>query len=283
MNNFIIKAVEAKYGFNPLNASTEELEKVEEIIARDVTNITESQEWDFSAFPNLRKIDCSYNAISKIIVSNNLLLEEISWEGVRGTLESIDFSKNTKLKKISGGQDGLVELDFSHNTELESITIFLNNNLRWISVENCTKLKNIKMIGVIIPFVDLTKCTNLEYVDINYMNLYARKYDEYGPGYPRPIIFVDSNFDENIIPIKSRNNEYYNYYLVRTDIESAEERILLELKDNKQHFLNICADRHGVSVAYEHYRIRSKIKECRKIEESPSQSTFIYEGDGLPF
>lgn len=281
MNDFIIKAVEDKYGFNPLHASTEELQQVEEIIASDVTKFTESQEWDFSAFPNLRKIDCSFNAISKINVSNNLLLEEFRWEGVRGTLETIDLSKNTKLKRIIGGQDGLVELDFSHNTELESISIWLNRYLRWINLDNCTNLKSIELVGANIPFVDLTNCISLEYVDINYLNLYARKCGEYGPGYPRPIIFVNQNFDENIIPIKTRKDKSYYYYLVKTSVDSAEEKILFELKKNKKSILNIYADRYGECVADEHYRILSKIEECHEVKQSHQKS--LFEDDDLHF
>ena len=100
MNKYIVKAVENKYGFNPQSASIEDLKKVEEIIASDVTGISNSVEWDFSAFPNLRKIDCSFNGIEKLDVSHNPLLEEIRWEGVRGELQTIDFSKNRKLKKF---------------------------------------------------------------------------------------------------------------------------------------------------------------------------------------
>lgn len=33
MNEYIAKAVEVKYGFNPYNASTKDLERVEEVIA----------------------------------------------------------------------------------------------------------------------------------------------------------------------------------------------------------------------------------------------------------
>src|SRR5690606_17672780 len=108
----------------------------EEIIASDVTGISNSVEWDFSAFPNLKKIDCSYNGIEKLDVSNNLLLEEITWQGVRGRLLTIDFSKNKKLKIIRGGQDGIVELNLSANIELEEIQIWLNRYMRWINLDN---------------------------------------------------------------------------------------------------------------------------------------------------
>ncbi len=262
MNKYIIKAVENKYGFNPQSACIEDLKKVEEIIASDVTGISNSVEWDFSAFPNLRKIDCSFNGIEKLNVSHNPLLEEIRWEGVRGELQTIDFSKNTKLKKIRGGQDGMVELDLSANIELEEIEMCLNRYMRWINLDNCTNLRRIDLKGIIMPFVDLTHCNKLEYVNIHYLNLYARRLNEFGPGYPRPIIFVRPNFNEAIIPQNTRSQKYFAYYLVNTDFGSEEEKVLLALKAEKQRILNIFADRYGECVAEEHYRILSMLENC---------------------
>ena len=270
MNKYIVKAVEDKYGFNPQSASVEDLKKVEEIIASDVTGIRNSAEWDFSAFPNLRKIDCSFNGIEKLDVSHNPLLEEIRWEGVRGELQTIDFSKNRKLKKIRGGQDGMVELDLSANIELEEIELWLNRYMRWINLDACSNLRRINLTGIIIPFVDLTHCNKLEYVNINYLNLYARKCNEFGPGYPRPIIFVRPNFDEAIIPQETRRQKDFTYYLVNTDFNSEEEKVLLALKADKQEMLSIYADRYGEFVADEHYRIPSSLEKSHHDDQRHS-------------
>lgn len=281
MNKYIVKAVENKYGFNPQSASIEDLKKVEEIIASDVTGISNSVEWDFSAFPNLRKIDCSFNGIEKLDVSHNPLLEEIRWEGVRGELQTIDFSKNRKLKKIRGGQDGMVELDLSANIELEEIELWLNHYMRWINLDCCSNLRRIDLTGIIIPFVDLTHCNKLEYVNINYLNQYARKYNEFGPGYPRPIIFVRPNFDEAIIPQDTRRRKNFTYYLVNTDFNSDEEKVLLALKADKQRILRIYADRYGESVADEHYRILSMLEKCHHDDQRHSNP--LKNSDDLPF
>lgn len=261
MNSYIVKAVEQKYGFDPNLASIEELCQVEEISARDVTGVYRTAVWNFSAFPNLKKIDCSFNGIEELNVRENTQLEEICWQGVRGELHTIDFSQNKHLKKIEGGQDGMVELDLAANTELEEIEMWLNYKMRWLNVDNCKKLKRIVMKGIILPFIDLTHCEELEYVDINYLNLYARKLNEFGPGYPRPIIFVRHDFDESVIPQSSRNDKYYNYFLVRVKKDSVESRILSDLKSEKQRFMSIYADRYGEDVANEHYRIMSILQE----------------------
>lgn len=260
MNKYIVEAVENEYGFDPKSSSAEELQRVEEIIASDVTGISDTAEWDFSSFPNLKRIDCSFNGITELNVCNNPLLEDIRWEGVRGrTLYTIDFSNNKSLRKIRGGQDGMVELDLSANSELESVEIWLNHYLRWLNLDNCRSLKRIDLTGVIIPFVDLTHCNNLTYVNINYLNQYARKRDEYGPGYPRPIIFVAPEFDESVIPRDVRYNKNYAYILVRTNADSNEEKVLLELKADKQHILDIYPDNYGEYIAKEHYRILSML------------------------
>ena len=236
MNEYIVKAVEVKYGFNPYNASSKDLERVEEIIASNVTGVSNSAEWDFSAFPILKKIDCSFNGIEKLNVCNNLLLEEIE--------------------------------------------IWFNSYMRWINIDKGTNLKRIIMTGVNIPFVDLTHCNSLELVDINYMNLYARKLDEYGPGYPRPIIFVRHDFNEQIIPQAARSDKYFKYYLVKTASDSPENKVLLDLKADKQRILNIYADRYGESVAYEHYDILSNLKEC---QQEDNQQQKIFTDDDLSF
>ena len=261
MNEYIVKAVEDEYGFDPMFSTGEELQRVEEILASDVTGINDTAEWDFSAFPNLKKIDCSFNGITSLNVSNNLLLEDIRWEGVRGrTLHTIDLSNNRFLRKIRGGQDGMVELDFSSNSELESVEIWLNHYLRWINLDNCRNLKRINLTGVIIPFVDLTNCNDLNYVNINYMNQYARKRDEYGPGYPRPILFVRPEFDESVIPRNVRNSKNYAYLLVRTENDSHEEKVLSELKADKQRIIDIPADNYGENITNEHYHILSMLE-----------------------
>lgn len=283
MNKYIIKAVEDKYGFNPLKAEKAQLNLVEEIIASDVTGLYDDVDWDFTSFPNLKKIDCSFNCIKTIDVSMNTNLEEFRWEGVRGSLKNIDLSKNIHLKKIVAGQDGLVELDLSNNVELEEISIWLNRYMRWINLDKCINLKKITMTGVNIPFVDLRECNKLEFVDINYLNLYARKYDEYGPGYPRPFIFVKPDFNELIIKEETRRHKSYTYYLVRTGRGTKEEEILNRLKANKDDITSIYADRYGECVADEHYRIRELLEEVENNNKNTSYNSFDISDDELPF
>lgn len=260
MNKFIKSAVQAKYNFDVDNCSEDDFLKVEEIIVSDVTMSDEYGEWNFSAFPNIKKIDCSFNPIKQLNISNNSLLEDIRWEGVRGNIGQLDFSLNPHLKKVKGGQDGLVELDLSFNPEIETIEIFLNSHLRWLNIDECINLRRIDLIGANIPFVDLTHCPNLEYVNINYLNLYKQRKDEYGTGYPRPFIFVSPDFDERVIPKDVSQLSDYAYILIHTIPHSKEEAILNILKDKKDDIISIPYDRYGKNVAIKHYEILEMFK-----------------------
>lgn len=256
MNKYIKAEVKDRYGIDVDSCHIEDLQIVEEINVSDRTMNKAYGEWNFSQFPDLRKIDCSYNPIRRLDISKNILLEQIRWEGARGTIDpTLDLSHNIHLKKIRGGQDGMTELDLSHNVELEELSIFLNSSMRWIDLSNCTNLRKIQLNGVNIPFVDLTNCKNLQEVDINYMNLYRNRDDEFGPGYPRPIVFVSHDFDESIIPDNTRQYKYYTYYLVRVSSDSPEEKFLNKVKSMKDVFTSIPEDRYGRGVAAMHYAL----------------------------
>jgi hypothetical protein len=256
MNKFIESYVKKTYGFDVNTASAEELSKVVEIIVSDQTMSHDHGEWDFSAFPNLKKIDCSYNPIDLLNVSANKELEYLRFEGARGNIpHKLDFSGNPHLKCVRAGQDGVVELDFSNNPELEDLSVFLSSSFRWLDVSKCPNLKRINTMGANLPFVDLTNCHKLEKVNINYWNLYKNCCNEFGKGFPRPFVFVDDNFDESVIDEETRSCSYYTYYLIRVVAGSAEERFLKKVLSMKNDIVNIPGDYYGRGVAKMHYEL----------------------------
>lgn len=297
MNKFIKQFVTENYGIDVNNCTSSDLEIVNEIVIRDCSDDyfgymsagipypKELKIWDFSEFPNLKKLDCSYNTIEELRVSKNINLESICWEGVRGSLKALDLSSNNKLKKIKGGQDGLVELDLSANTLLEEVYICLSSHLRWINLDNCINLKRIGLSGCQIPFVDLTHCPNIEYVNINYLNYFTRNCDDYGPGYPRPIVFVNQDFDETIIDEETREKAYYCYYLVRVSPNSHEEEILNKWKRRKHWFTSIPTI--PSEIARTHYSLLKELypPEPTKtiINDYRERSTGFMDSDDLPF
>lgn len=266
VNQYIKNYIRERYGFDVDTATEKELGMVEEIIVNDVTGLSNRDvEWDFSNFPNLRKIDCMYNFVKKLDVSKNTKLEILLVAGVRGQYgEHPDFSHNVGLKKLTVGQDSENSFDLSKNVNLEELTVQLSSSLRWLDISNSSKLKSIDMQGVNIPFVDLTNCNELEHVNINYFNLYRNKCDEYGSGFPRPFVFVNESFDENVIPQHSRSINYYTYYLVRVKQGTPEEKFLEEIKSMKNYLISLPEDRYGRGVAELHYELLNKLSELRR-------------------
>ncbi len=229
----------------------ETMEGLDKFKALEFINLADNNivDFDCSPFPNLRKLDCSLNPIESLNLSQNHLLEEISFYGFRSNrLPQIDFSGNPHLKQIFGGQDEQKQIDLSNNPEIEKVTINLSSHLRQIQLTKCKKLSYISLWGVSVPYVDLTQNDNLEYVEINYLNTYVRKADVYGPGYPRPFIFVDENFNKEVINKQDRDNEYYTYVLVPTAKDSKEEKVLQKL-NNMQSIIEL------EDVARFHYEI----------------------------
>lgn len=262
MNKYINDYVLEAYGINAEKASVEELSKVTEIIASDVSfQDNANSTWDFSAFPNLKKIVCSYNHVEVLNISSNAALEYIDFQGARGwLLHKVDFSGNPHLKEVHSGQDGAIELDFSNNPELEFLKVCLNPCLRWVDVSNCSNLKKIHFHAGNLPFVDLTHCPNLEYVNISYWNLYRDHRDDFGEGYPRPFVFVREDFSESIIDKEVRELEDYTYYLVKVAPNSVEERFLDKVISMKDKILAIPEDRYGRGVAIMHYKLLEMYK-----------------------
>lgn len=259
MNQYIKDVVKREYQIDVDTASTEQMATIEDINVSDISMNSEITTWDFSSFPNLKKIDCSYLFIKELITSGCGELEYLRWEGVRGNNIHLDLSKNTKLKKIVGGQDGITELDFSSNPLLEEISLSLSQHLRWIELSTCKNLKKLTLFGVLIPFVDLTSLYNLEYVNISYMNQYRNMADEYGDGFPRPILFVNETFDENIIDDHTRQYSYYTYKLIKVSKGSKEEKFLNVVKGMKDKILSIPVDRRGANIAVLHYALMDKL------------------------
>jgi len=103
MNQYIKNVVKRMYQIDVDTASKEQLEAIEEINVSDITMNSEVTTWNFSEFPNLKKIDCSYLFIKDLITTGCTELEYLRWEGVRGNDIHLDLSTNKKLKKVVGG------------------------------------------------------------------------------------------------------------------------------------------------------------------------------------
>lgn len=222
---------------------------------------------DLSKFRNVKILDISYNPIKEIKWGDTSKIEEFSWWGVR--MDELDFNleKFPSLKIVRPGQDNLTALDFSNNPQIEEILFSTSHSLKNLILPQDCKLKRIDMQGVLIPFVDLTACNNLEYVNISYWNTFKGKDDVYGDGYPRPFIFVNNQFSSDVIDSNAREYEYYCYKLITVN-EASDDlgRMILDKFNGGyvQYLISQIRPSHfGEGIAKLHYILRQYISEIK--------------------
>ena len=75
-------------------------------------------------FPNLDKLDCKYNNLTRLDVSKNTKLTKLYCES--NHLTSLDLSKNTELTELNCQDNQLTSLDLSKNTALTKLYCALN-------------------------------------------------------------------------------------------------------------------------------------------------------------
>lgn len=77
-------------------------------------------------------------------------------------IESVDISKNTKLKEFYAGE--LSSVDVSKNTALEMLSVF---GLKEVNVSNNKELRSLEICGTTVKTLDLSKNTKLTYLNAN--------------------------------------------------------------------------------------------------------------------
>ncbi len=71
------------------------------------------------AFTAVTELNCDFNELTSLDISNNSNLEELSCSS--NSLEALNVSLNTALVKLVCGSNSLTELDVSNNPDLESL------------------------------------------------------------------------------------------------------------------------------------------------------------------
>lgn len=102
--------------------SQDELNRVTELYV-DHANIKDLT--GIELFPNLDKLDCKYNNLTRLDVSKNTKLTKLYCES--NQLTSLDLSKNTALTKLYCALNQLTSLDLSKNTALTILGCSGNN------------------------------------------------------------------------------------------------------------------------------------------------------------
>ena len=101
--------------------SQDELNRVTELYV-DHANIKDLT--GIELFPNLDKLDCKYNNLTRLDVSKNTKLTKLYCES--NQLTGLDLSKNTALTELNCQDNQLTSLDLSKNTALTKLYCALN-------------------------------------------------------------------------------------------------------------------------------------------------------------
>ena len=109
-------------------------------------------------FPNLEKLDCKNNNLTRLDVSKNTKLTKLYCEF--NQLTSLDLSKNTALTELNCQVNQLTSLDLSKNTALTKLDCALNP-LTSLDVSNNTALTYLDCNYNQLTSLDLSKNTAL--------------------------------------------------------------------------------------------------------------------------
>lgn len=109
-------------------------------------------------FPNLDKLDCKYNNLTRLDVSKNTKLTKLYCES--NQLTGLDLSKNTALTVLYCESNHLTSLDLSKNTELTELNC-QDNQLTSLDLSKNTALTKLYCALNQVTSLDLSKNTEL--------------------------------------------------------------------------------------------------------------------------
>ena len=113
-------------------------------------------------FTSLEYLDCSYNKLTSLDVSNNTALKYLYVD--ENQLTSLDVSNNTALRELSCYDTQLTSLDLSNNTALEFLYCRAANQLTSLDLSNCTALETLACDRNQFTSLDVSDCTALTWL-----------------------------------------------------------------------------------------------------------------------
>ena len=135
--------------------SQDELNRVTELYV-DHANIKDLT--GIELFPNLDKLDCKYNNLTRLDVSKNTKLTKLYCES--NQLTGLDLSKNTALTELDCALNQLTGLDLSKNTAL-TVLYCESNHLTSLDLSKNTALTELNCQDNQLTSLDLSKNTAL--------------------------------------------------------------------------------------------------------------------------
>lgn len=120
------------------------------------------------AFVNLTHLDCEYNLLTNLNLSQNMALEALVCQ--QNLLTSLDVSSNSSLKFLMCGHNHLTGLDVSQNTSLTSLYCDFNQ-LTSLDVSQNTLLINLDCWDNQLTNIDVSHNPELQYLNLRENNL----------------------------------------------------------------------------------------------------------------
>ena len=190
-------------------------------------------------FISLNFLDCSFNFLTSLDVSNNTSLSELRCNG--NFLTSLDVSNNTSLTSLSCGTNQLSSIDVSQNIYLEHLLIG-NNLLMTLDISN-TNLKTLECETNQLTSLDISnkqiwnlKCQNNQLNSLDLRN-----------GFNTILTRINTSNNPNLSCIDVDDNQYSIFTWVG----------VYYVFDNQQYFSNNCS---GTTSIQEHTTNKELLK-----------------------
>ncbi|WP_428230573.1 T9SS type A sorting domain-containing protein [Flavobacterium sp.] len=136
---------------------------------------------DVSKNTALKELDCRWNSIATLNLSNNLALTKLNCYANK--LTSLDVSKNINLTSLDCSSNEITTLDLSKNTKLSTINCFFNlltsltiptgntltnlsignNKLTTLDISTNTSLKSLEIRKNLLTSLDISNNVNLDH------------------------------------------------------------------------------------------------------------------------
>ncbi len=133
---------------------------IETITSLDVVYKSISDLTGIEDFTALTYLDCSFNSLTSIDLSNNIALDELNIES--NNLSTIDIGNLTSLTILRAGYNDIQVIDLSNNTSLNYLTIRDNTNLNSLDISQNTLLTHIEASNCMLTSLDISNQSSLQ-------------------------------------------------------------------------------------------------------------------------
>ncbi|EGL15166.1 MULTISPECIES: hypothetical protein [unclassified Paenibacillus] len=181
---------------------------VEGIVSLQLTNLQFSSLKGLEHFTSLEELDCSFNNLTELDISQNAHLKRL--ECKRNNLHLLDTSHNSKLKELSCSNNEIYSLDLTANVQLEAVDCSFNR-LRNLDVSRNPMITKLICCWNMISDLHVEQNPNLQELNCSYNSLFnlelkrnaSLMYLDCGSNYLIELIIQDG---AGLVKIRCNNN-----------------------------------------------------------------------------